>query len=118
MSAFSDHFPFFEAGVPTCGMGDVEATFSGRGYGHTAHDTLDKIRLSDLREASSVLARLLLRVSCAEKWPTKRWTSKQAERMMKKDASLEIVEVEAQLEKLYHRRNRRSKARRRYGTNS
>jgi Iap family predicted aminopeptidase len=118
MSAFSDHFPFFEAGVPTCGMGDVEATFSGRGYGHTAHDTLDKIRLADLREASSVLARLLLRVSCAEKWPTKRWTSKQAERMMKKDASLEIVEVEAQLEKLYHRRNRRSKARRRYGTNS
>lgn len=106
MSAFSDHFPFFEAGVPTCGMADVEATFSGRGYGHTAHDTLDKIKLADLREASSVLARLLLRVSCAETWPAKRWTARQAERMMKKDASLEIVKVEAELEKLYRRKKR------------
>ena len=104
MSAFSDHFPFFEAGVPTCGMGDVEGVFTGRGYGHTAHDTLDKIKIIDLREASSVLARLLLRISCAKKWPTKRWTDKQAERMMKKDASLEIVKVEADLEKLYRRK--------------
>jgi Zn-dependent M28 family amino/carboxypeptidase len=109
MSAFSDHFPFFEAGVPTCGMGDVEGVFSGRGYGHTAHDTLDKIKLSDLREASSVLSRLLLRVSCAGKWPTKRWTPKQAESVMKKDSSLEIVKVEADLEKLYKRRARSAK---------
>jgi Zn-dependent M28 family amino/carboxypeptidase len=109
MSAFSDHFPFFEAGVPTCGMGDVEGVFSGRGYGHTAHDTLDKIKLSDLREASSVLSRLLLRVSCASKWPTKRWTPKQAESVMKKDSSLEIVKVEADLEKLYKRRARSTK---------
>ena len=106
MSAFSDHFPFFEAGVPTCGMADVEATFSGRGYGHTAHDTLDKIKLADLREASSVLARLLLRVSCMETWPAKRWTPRQGERVMKKDASLEIVKVEADLEKLYKRRRK------------
>ncbi len=106
MSAFSDHFPFFEAGVPTCGMGDVEGVFSGRGYGHTAHDTLDKIRLADLREASSVLSRLLLRISCVEKWPTKRWTEKQAAAVMNKDASLEIVQVEADLEKLYKRRAR------------
>jgi len=106
MSAFSDHFPFFEAGVPTCHMGDAEATFSGRGYGHTAHDTLDKINLGDLHEASSVLSRILLRISCAEKWPTKRWTAKQAERMMKKDASLEIVKVEADLARLYKKRRR------------
>ncbi len=110
MSAFSDHFPFFEAGVPTCGMADVEATFSGRGYGHTAHDTLDKIKLADLREASSVLARLLLRVSCAERWPAKRWTAKQAERVMKKDENLEIVKVEAELEKLYRKKRRGHRA--------
>jgi Zn-dependent M28 family amino/carboxypeptidase len=109
MSAFSDHFPFFEAGVPTSHMGDVEGVFSGRGYGHTAHDTLDKIKLADLREASSVLSRLLLRVSCADKWSTKRWTAKQSERMMKKDASLEIVNVEADLEKLYKRGARSAK---------
>ncbi|MEE2754995.1 MAG: M28 family peptidase [Candidatus Latescibacterota bacterium] len=109
MSAFSDHFPFFEAGVPTCGMGDVEGVFSGRGYGHTAHDTLDKIKLADLREASSVLSRLLLRISCAETWPAKRWTTSKAARMMKKDASLEIVKVEADLAKLYRRKSRTRK---------
>ena len=106
MSAFSDHFPFFEAGVPTCGMGDVEGVSTGRGFGHTAFDTLDKIKLADLREASSVLARLLLRVSCAEKWPAKRWTARQVERVMKKEASLEIVKVEAELEKLYKKKRR------------
>ena len=115
MSAFSDHFPFFEAGVATCGMGDVEGVFTGRGYGHTAHDTLDKIKLADLREASSVLSRLLLRISCTKEWPTKRWTEKQAERMMKKDASLEIVKVEADLVKLYRRRNRRGRREKNHG---
>ena len=103
MSAFSDHFPFFNAGVPTCGMGDVEAVFTGRGFGHTAFDTMDKIMLSDLREAASVLSRLLLRVACEDKWPAKRWTPRQVERVSKKDASLEIVKVEAELEKLYRR---------------
>jgi len=53
-----------------------------------------------------VLSRILLRISCAEKWPTKRWTAKQAERMMKKDASLEIVKVEADLARLYKKRRR------------
>ena len=115
MSAFSDHFPFFEAGVATCGMGDVEGVFTGRGYGHTAHDTLDKIKLADLREASSVLSRLLLRISCTKEWPTKRWTEKQAERMMKKDASLEIAKVEADLVKLYRRRNRRGRREKNHG---
>lgn len=108
MSAFSDHFPFFSAGVPTCGMGDVEAVFTGRGFGHTAFDTMDKLKLSDLREAASVLSRLLLRVSCEEKWPAMRWTAHQVELVLKKDASLEILKVEAALEKLY-RRGRRKK---------
>jgi len=104
MSAFSDHFPFFNAGVPTCGMGDAEATFTGRGFGHTAFDTMDKINLADLREATSVLSRLLLRVACEEKWPAKRWSSCQVERVSKGDANLEIVKVEADLERLYRRR--------------
>ena len=112
MSAFSDHFPFFNAGVPTCGMGDAEAVFTGRGFGHTAFDTMDKIMLSDLREAASVLSRLLLRVACEDKWPAKRWTPRQVERVSKKDASLEIVKVEAEMERLYRRKRRGSGGRR------
>ncbi|MCZ6633499.1 MAG: M28 family peptidase [bacterium] len=104
LSAFSDHFPFFEAGVPTASMGDVEATFSGRGFGHTAFDTLDKIKLSNLREAASVACRVLLRVACAEKWPARLRSKRVVERITKKEPNLEIVKVEAELEKLYRRK--------------
>ncbi len=100
-SAFSDHFPFFEEGVPTASMGDVEAAFMGRGFGHTAFDTLDKIRLSDLREAASVVSRVLLRVSDADRWPAKRRTPRQVERIKRRDTNLEILAVEAEMEKLY-----------------
>jgi Zn-dependent M28 family amino/carboxypeptidase len=103
LSPFSDHFPFFEAGVPTAGMGDVEAAYTGRGFGHTAFDTLDKIRLSDLREAASVLCRLLLRASAATTWPARRRTRAAVERIMKSEANLEILKVEAELERLYRK---------------
>lgn len=110
MSAFSDHFPFFNAGVPTCGMGDVEATFTGRGFGHTAFDTMDKLKVSDLREASSVLSRILLRIACEEKWPAKRWTQRQVEQASKKDANLENLKINEAMEKLYRRKPTYAKA--------
>ncbi len=110
-SAFSDHFPFFEEGVPTASMGDAEAVFSGRGFGHTAFDTLDKIRLADLREAASVVSRVLLRVSDADRWPAKRRTLRQVERIKKRDANLEILAVEAEMDRLYARKDRAKRRR-------
>jgi Iap family predicted aminopeptidase len=62
VNAHSDHFPFLMAGVPTGGLGNVGGkSESGRGYGHTKHDTLDKINLASLREAAALTARLTLR---------------------------------------------------------
>ena len=72
LAAFSDYLPFFEAGVPNAGMGDVEATYSGRGFGHTAFDTLNKLHLSDLRASASLASCVLLRIAGAEKWPARR----------------------------------------------
>ena len=64
--SYSDHFPFFLKGVPSCHMGDPEAPPSGRGFGHTAYDTLDKVKLENLRAASAVGARVALRCANAD----------------------------------------------------
>lgn len=106
LSAFSDHFPFFEAGVPTAGMGDIEATFTGRGFGHTAYDTLDKLNLADLREAASVASRILLRIASEKKWPVKRRTQKAVDAIKAKEKNLDNLAVDAAVEKLYRQKKR------------
>jgi len=72
--AHSDHYPFLLAGVPTGGMEAVRDTSSGRGYGHTAHDTLDKVKLAHLQEAAGMGARLALRLASVpdDQWPVSR----------------------------------------------
>jgi Zn-dependent M28 family amino/carboxypeptidase len=72
VSAHSDHFPFFMAGVPTGGMQSAERSTEGRGYGHTQYDTVDKVELKGLREAATLAARLALRVASEEAWPVAR----------------------------------------------
>ncbi|MFC2031741.1 M28 family peptidase, partial [Chloroflexota bacterium] len=71
-SAFSDHFPFFMAGVPTGGMQSAEPSLAGRGYGHTRYDTVDKVDQTCLREASTLAARLAMRMASEENWPVSR----------------------------------------------
>ncbi len=69
VSAHSDHFPFFIDGVPTGGIQSAERSLAGRGYGHTLYDTVDKVELIGLREASTLAARLALRIASEEVWP-------------------------------------------------
>ena len=69
INAHSDHYPFLMAGVPTGGIGNVGSkNRSGRGYGHRRYDTLDKVDLRNLREASVLAARLAYRMAVAEEW--------------------------------------------------
>ncbi len=72
LNAHSDHFPFFMAGVPTAGLEVAHEQRGGRGFGHTRYDTLDKVELTYLREASALSARLALRVASEESWPVAR----------------------------------------------
>jgi Zn-dependent M28 family amino/carboxypeptidase len=72
VSAHSDHFPFFMAGVPTGGMQSVERSGTGRGYGHTKYDTVDKVDITGLREAATLSARLALRIADEDTWPVTR----------------------------------------------
>jgi aminopeptidase YwaD len=85
VTPYSDHWPFFLKGVPTAGGGDPEAirTRTGRGYGHTRYDTVDKVELENLRLAAANYSRLLLRVSNADEWPAKRKTQEEIEAFIK-----------------------------------
>ena len=58
--------------VPTGGMEMVEHDLSGRGYGHTRYDTLDKVGERGLREAAAMAARLAIRIADAAEWPAAR----------------------------------------------
>jgi Zn-dependent M28 family amino/carboxypeptidase len=65
----SDHYPLLLAGVPTGGIEAVRESRSGRGYGHTWYDTVDKVDQTNLRDAASLAARLAVRIASEEDWP-------------------------------------------------
>ncbi len=59
----TDAFPFFMAGVPALNLIAKQRDLAlGRGYGHTAADTLDKVEQVDLKAAAALTARVLLRL--------------------------------------------------------
>ncbi len=60
----SDNFPFFMEGVPAIAMFARETDRAlGRGFGHTAMDTLDKVNARDLHECAMVAARVVLHLA-------------------------------------------------------
>lgn len=97
VSAHSDHYPFLMAGVPTGGMETVEHDLSGRGYGHTRYDTLDKVFERGLREAAAMAARLAVRVADAEGWPAARRGQEAVAALFDKPQYQEEAEIFAQI---------------------
>lgn len=60
----SDNFPFFMQGIPSiCMMARPENPALGRGYGHTAADTLDKVAEVDLKASAMTITRMLARLA-------------------------------------------------------
>ena len=95
--SYSDHFPFILKGVPSGHMGDPEARPRGRGFGHTAYDTLDKVKLANLRQGSSVAARLALRIAGATDFPARRRDLEAVREIVEKDPDLEGYRVSLEL---------------------
>ena len=95
VSPYSDHWPFFLKGVPTAGGGDPEAirTRTGRGYGHTRYDTVDKVELENLRLAAANYSRLLLRVANADEWLAKRKTKEEIEEFIKEQGYDQTIKL-------------------------
>jgi Zn-dependent M28 family amino/carboxypeptidase len=60
----SDNFPFFMQGIPALMMlARTENPALGRGFGHTAADTLDKVAEVDLKASTMTVARMLPRLA-------------------------------------------------------
>jgi Zn-dependent M28 family amino/carboxypeptidase len=101
LTAFSDHFPFFMAGVPTGGIQSAERSLAGRGYGHTQYDTVDKVQIADLREAAALTARLVLRMASAETWPVTRREEKAVLELLDSPEYQEETEYRQRLDAFY-----------------
>ena len=101
VNAFSDHYPFMLAGVPTGGMEQVKSTRTGRGYGHTRYDTLDKADITLLREAAVLAARLAVRVASEEDWPVARRSREAVTAVLDRPSYREREEYAARLEAYY-----------------
>jgi hypothetical protein len=86
VSPYSDHWPFFLKSVP-CGSGgdpEMRRTRTGRGYGHTKFDTVDKVEQEFLRLAAANYSRILFRIANIEEWPAKRKTSEEIKEFIQK----------------------------------
>ncbi len=103
VSPYSDHWPFFLKSVPCGSGGDPEAvrTRTGRGYGHTKFDTVDKVKIEDMRKAASNYARILLRIANDDEWaPIRKSPEEISEFITKQGYDQTVVLVEKVKEKV------------------
>ncbi len=105
VSAHSDHYPFMLAGVPTGGIGALNGSSDGRGYGHTMYDTVDKVELRGMREAAALAARLALRMASTDEWPAARRSKADVREVLDGPDYREVTEFFAQVRTFYEKNN-------------
>jgi hypothetical protein len=89
--------------VPSGGIESAEASLAGRGYGHTRYDTVDKVNLTHLREAATLVARLALRVASEENWPVARRDEKEVLKLLDSPEYREAKAYQDRLDAFYAR---------------
>jgi Zn-dependent M28 family amino/carboxypeptidase len=97
----SDHYPFLINGVPTGGIEAVREKRVGRGYGHTKYDTVDKLTLTDLRDAASLGARLAARISMESDWPVSPRDEDAVDELLKRPGQRVLRDFTKRLDALY-----------------
>jgi hypothetical protein len=103
VNAFSDHYPFLMAGVPTGGVGGVRRpAIGGRGYGHTHYDTLDKVEIRELREAAVFAARLALRIAHHTAWPAQRRSAEAVAEVLDNPDNQEVTQIFDRIRAFYN----------------
>ena len=74
----TDHFPVLAAGAPVGWLRSVQTgALVGRGWGHTASDTVDKVNPLSLQLLAMLAARILVRIGEDDEWPGTRRTAEQ-----------------------------------------
>lgn len=66
----TDAWPFAEAGIPSVTIGSTTEE-SGRGWGHTHADTLDKIDSRDIRELAIIYANVAVELARSDRTPNR-----------------------------------------------
>ena len=92
-SAYSDHFPFVMSRIPTGSLvsTDPSANLVGRGWGHTASDTVDKVQPLPLQIAAMLAARIVLRVAADQEWPGRRRTPEEVDQLLEAEGLTEYL---------------------------
>jgi len=82
----------------------LKSDSSGRGYGHTMYDTVDKVEMRSMREAAVLAARLALRMATAENWPVGKRSAQDVKEVLDSPDNREYTEFSAQVN-TYYREN-------------
>ena len=99
----SDHYPLLLKGVPTGGIEAVRQSRTGRGYGHTMYDTVDKVTHTDVRDAASLAARLALRIADEENWPISSRDEKAVTELLTQPDQKEVQSFSQQMDAYFER---------------
>ena len=75
----------------------VGGTPKGRGYGHTAADSVDKVGRADLREAAALLARSLLRFANDRSWGLRHKSVAEVRRILDRYELIDVMKAEGTL---------------------
>ncbi len=97
VSPYSDHWPFFLKSVPCATGSDPTSTRTGRGYGHTRYDTLDKVEMKYLHLAAANYTRILFRVANEENWNPERKTQEEIEDFIEEQGYDKTVALAAEM---------------------
>ena len=103
----ADHYPFMAAGLPSGFVKDPGFSISS-GFYHTAHDTIDKVRLIDIKEAAFLAAQLLWRVTSDDHWPYSRIPPDERQQQLEEYKRSEVCRIEAGVEKLREQAEKKS----------
>ena len=97
--------PSSRRGSPAASIRDPDQKVIITRYYHTPHDTVDKLRVADIRQAAFLCARLAWRVANAGDWPRVRPDAAGVARAQAEyDASQVSRQLEAEIEALRKRR--------------
>lgn len=104
VNAHSDHYPFLLEGVPTGGLESVPKGTGGRGYGHTKHDTLDKVSVRELQDAALLAALLTVRLASLSEadWPSRR-SADEVKALLDRPEYTETADMERRMDAFYKR---------------
>ena len=93
----ADHYPFMAAGVPCVFICDPEMSLT-RGFYHSAHDTVDKVRAIDMKEVAFLTAKLAWRVANEAQWPVAGPTQEEVAQWLAEYDRKEVRRIEEKVE--------------------